>query len=76
MTKLQVISGKRLIKILQKVGYFVVRQRGSHIRLHNSNKVKKEITIPSYKIIGRGLLRKILREAELSVSEFNTLSKK
>lgn len=61
--------------MLQKVGYFVVRQKGSHIRLHNPDRKRKEITVPDYKMIGRGLLRKILREAELSISEFVKLLK-
>lgn len=73
MPKLPVVSGKRLIKILQKVGYFVVRKKGSHFRLHNPN--RKEVTVPDYRMIGRGLLRKILREAELPISEFRKLLK-
>lgn len=44
--------------------------------MHNKDRQRKEITVPDYRIIGRGLLRKILREAELSVSEFVRLFKK
>jgi predicted RNA binding protein YcfA (HicA-like mRNA interferase family) len=31
---------------------------------------KTSITVPNYKVIGRGLLKKILRDAELSADEF------
>lgn len=49
MPELPILSGKEIIKVLSKVGYYVVRQRGSHIRLHCKN--KKSITIPNYKSI-------------------------
>jgi len=68
MTKLPIISGRQLIKILSKLGYREVRQRGSHIRLSCPN--RKSITIPDYKVIDKSLLRKILRDAELTVEEF------
>lgn len=61
-------SGKAVIKIFTKIGYRVVRQRGSHFRLHH--KYKKPLTIPDHSIIGPGLLRKILRDAEIRMDEF------
>lgn len=74
MTHLPILSGKEIIKILEKIGYRQIRQRGSHIRLtHHS---KKSITIPDYKTIGRGLLRKILRDAETSIDDFLKTGKK
>ncbi len=66
--KLPLLSGKELIKILSKFGYYVVRQKGSHIRLYCQN--RKPVTVPNYKLIDRSLLRKILRDAEISVDEF------
>ena len=71
MERLPILSGREIIKILEKIGYCKVRQKGSHIRLSCSN--KKSITVPSYKTIGRGLLRKILRDAEISKKEFRDL---
>jgi len=68
MSELPILSGKEIIKTLKKVGYSVVRQRGSHIRLECLN--KKSITVPNYKSIDRSLLRKILRDAQLSDDEF------
>jgi predicted RNA binding protein YcfA (HicA-like mRNA interferase family) len=72
--KLPIISGRKAIKIFQKIGYQVVRQKGSHIRLHH--KEKDPITIPDYKTISRGLLRKVLRDAQLTREKFLQLLRK
>ncbi len=73
MGKLPVISGDDLIKVLEKVGYRAVRQRGSHVRLKASD--KPSLTIPRHKIIKTGLLLKIIKDAGLSREEFITLLK-
>jgi len=74
MPKIPPISGKVVVKALEKIGYYVVRQRGSHIRLHHKN--RWPVTIPNHKILGKGLLRKIFRDAELTTEEFLKLLKK
>jgi len=53
---------------LEKLRYEKVRQRGSHIRLKCPG--RKSVTVPNYKEVSRGLLRKILRDAEISIEEF------
>jgi predicted RNA binding protein YcfA (HicA-like mRNA interferase family) len=68
---LSILSGRAIVKALAKVGYQEVRQRGSHIRLACSG--KRSITVPEHKVVGRGLLKKILRDAELSAEEFMKL---
>jgi len=68
MAKLPLLSGKKIIKVLEKIGYRQVRQRGSHIRLECPG--RKSVTVPIHKMIGRGLLRKIIRDAEISREEF------
>ena len=73
MAHLPVLSGEKLISIFQRVGYVVVRQRGSHVRLSHSN--KRSITIPKHDFIGPSLLKKILRDAELSLEKFLDLLK-
>jgi len=74
MTQLPILSGKEIIKILSKIGYVEVRQRGSHIRLVCDN--RKPITVPNYKSVDRSLLMKILRDAELTPEEFGELKDK
>jgi predicted RNA binding protein YcfA (HicA-like mRNA interferase family) len=47
--KLPIISGKETIKAFEKIGYEVVRQKGSHIRLRDdNNQYHKPITIPNH----------------------------
>lgn len=71
MSKLPILSGRKLIVVLSKLGYREIRQRGSHIRLECPG--RKSITVPNYKIIDRSLMRKILRDAELTIEEFRKL---
>ena len=66
--KLPVLSGREVIRALDKIGYRKVRQRGSHIRLKCPDRTP--LTVPDHKEIGRGLLRKILRDAKVSREEF------
>ena len=74
-SKLPVVSGKEVIKALRKIGYEAVRQKGSHIRLRDaSDPSHKPLTIPDHKEIKPGLLRKIIRDANLSVEDFIKLS--
>jgi len=71
MSKLPVVSGGKAVERFEKLGYVVVRQKGSHIRMwHKSDRNKKPLTIPKHKVLGKGLLRKLLRDAEISVEEF------
>ena len=77
MPKLPSISGKQAIKVFIKIGYQVTRQKGSHIRLHHfTNSRKIPLTIPNHKVLAKGLLRKLLRDADLSLKEFLKLLKK
>ena len=74
MPKLPVISGNRAIKCFEKIGYQVIRQRGRHVRMHHkSDSTKQPLTIPRHKTLGKGLIRKLLRDAELTIEEFTKL---
>jgi len=65
------ISGEVVVKALAKIGYNVVRQKGSHLRLKDSdNPSHKPITVPLHKSIKPGLLRRIIKDVGLSVEEF------
>ena len=73
MPKLPAVTANEVIKALEKIGFQVVRQKGSHVRMkHEDNRV---VTVPVHKgkTIGKGLLRKILRDAELTVEKFIAL---
>lgn len=73
MGKLKVLSSFELIKILSKIGFEIDHQTGSHIILRNINYPFRRITVPNHKTIAKGTLRNIIREAGLSLDEFNKL---
>ncbi|MEK7535523.1 MAG: type II toxin-antitoxin system HicA family toxin [Patescibacteria group bacterium] len=69
--KLPALSGKEIVKTLEKCGYVVIRRESSHIRMFCLG--RRSVTVPDYKIVSKGLLRKILRDAILTVADFNKL---
>jgi predicted RNA binding protein YcfA (HicA-like mRNA interferase family) len=72
--QLPVISGRKAVEAFKTIGYKVVRQRGSHIRLRDENNPKHPpLTIPDHKELKLGLLRKLIRDAGLTVEEFQKL---
>lgn len=72
--KLPVVSGRQVIRVLEHLGYQPVRQRGSHIRLRDeSDPEHLPITVPDHRTLKPGLLRQILRDANLTVDEFVNL---
>ena len=78
MIKLPQVSGKDTIKALGKIGFFVVVQRGSHVKLTRIiNNQKQSVTIPMHKILKKGTLRDgILKSINLSVEDFLILLRK
>ncbi|MGH7813329.1 MAG: type II toxin-antitoxin system HicA family toxin [Candidatus Binataceae bacterium] len=72
--KLPVISGQDAIRAFQRLGYELVRQRGSHIRLrHPSDPMRRPLTVPNHKTLKPGLLRRLIRDAQIEVDEFQKL---
>ena len=72
MSKLPVISGAECVKALEKIGFFVDRQRGSHIILVREDP-RTTVSIPAHKELDRGTLRAIIRQVGLSIDEFAAL---
>ena len=76
MTVFPLVSGREAVKRFLRIGYVLVRQRGSHMRLiHPLNTNRQPLTVPDHRELGKGLLRKLLRDSELSVSEFEMLKR-
>lgn len=70
MPRLRRLSGREVAKVFQDVGFVVVSQRGSHIKLKRLTEGNTEIlTIPAHKELDTGTLRAILRQASRFVSE-------
>jgi len=60
-----------VVHALQRNGWAVVRQHGSHIRLQkHENDETLKLTIPAHRPIKRSTLSHILKQARLSLDEF------
>lgn len=66
--RLPVVSGAKLIDVLQKLGWEVARQRGSHVRLKHQDRAVS-LVVPLHRELKRGTLNGILRDAGLSRDE-------
>ncbi|NJM45256.1 MAG: type II toxin-antitoxin system HicA family toxin [Alkalinema sp. RU_4_3] len=73
MAKLPSVTGEELIAVLTKVGFSKVRQRGSHVRMKHEDDRIVTIPVHSGKNVGKGLLLKILRDADLTKDELINL---
>lgn len=73
MGKLPVVSGEDTVKVLQKIGYEVDHQKGSHIILRQNISPYRRLTVPNHKEIAKGTLKSIIKQAGLTVDEFNNL---
>jgi predicted RNA binding protein YcfA (HicA-like mRNA interferase family) len=71
VTKVPSLSYRKIVNALQRVGFVVVRQRGSHIRLQKragENIVK--LIVPAHKPVKKSTVAKIIKQAGLTVKEF------
>jgi len=67
-----VVSGAKLIKLLTRLGYDIIRQKGSHVRLRKVMDMGvHNITVPHHPEIAKGTLNDILSK----VSVWNNVSK-
>ncbi|NUO82339.1 type II toxin-antitoxin system HicA family toxin [candidate division KSB1 bacterium] len=73
MSKLPVVSGQDVVKTPAKIGYVFDHQRGSHIVLRQNFEPFRRVTVPNHKEIAKGTLRKIIREAGLTLEDFISL---
>lgn len=65
MSKLPVISGKELIKILIAFGFYIHHRKGSHVTLKKDYPPCR-VTVPDHKTLKKGLLLGILKRAGMS----------
>ena len=73
MTALPVVSGREVVKALEKIGFVFDRQRGSHMILRQENPPHRRLTVPDHQDVAKGTLRSIIRQAGLTVDEFDDL---
>nr|VFK21650.1 MAG: Predicted RNA binding protein YcfA, dsRBD-like fold, HicA-like mRNA interferase family [Candidatus Kentron sp. LPFa] len=74
MTKVPSAGYKAVIAVLQRDGWVVVRQKGSHIRLQKYvDGEKLNLTVPAHRPIKRSTLAHILKEARIDPIDFKGL---
>jgi predicted RNA binding protein YcfA (HicA-like mRNA interferase family) len=68
---LPLLSGRKVIRALAKAGFTVEGRRGSHVKL--KKRVDKRVivvVVPDHSELAKGILRSILRQANLTREEF------
>jgi predicted RNA binding protein YcfA (HicA-like mRNA interferase family) len=69
MSGLPQISGRDCAKALAKAGFYLKRQQGSHMILRR-DEPSAQVVVPDHRILDRGTLRAIIRQAGLSPEGF------
>ena len=69
MTRLPRLKGKEIVRLLRRIGFRIVRTRGSHVFLRHADGRVTTVPVHSGETIGPGLLRSILRDVELSAED-------
>ena len=72
MPPLPVISGLEAVRAFERAGWTIARRESSHIILIKTG-VPVNLSVPDHRMLDRGLLRKLIRAAGLSVEEFVAL---
>jgi predicted RNA binding protein YcfA (HicA-like mRNA interferase family) len=75
MSKVPSLPFDQIVRALQRDGWVVVRQKGSHLRLHKHTPTETfKLTIPAHRPVKRSTLSHILKQARLRVDEFINLA--
>ena len=68
MAKLPRVSGKEVLRVCNKLGYYVRDQKGSHVHLRHPTMLP--LTIPMHDEIDRGTLSAIIKAMGITIEEF------
>ncbi len=61
MPRLPQVSGHALIQLLRSLGYEILRQRGSHVRLRKVTVIgEHNITVPNHPVLAKGITSTVL----------------
>ena len=75
MPKIKPLPSQRIIKVLEKTDFRIVRQKGSHVIMMNEKGVRVVIPVHPGKDVKPGLVRAIIKEAGLRREDFFKLLK-
>lgn len=67
MPSLPVVSGAEAVRALQRLGFVIARQRGSHIVLRRES---QGCVVPNHREVKTGTLSGLLKQAGVSVDDF------
>jgi predicted RNA binding protein YcfA (HicA-like mRNA interferase family) len=71
MPRLRALSAREVCRILQKHGFAIVRQKGSHIILRKELRGRGiTVPVPNHSEIAKGTLKSIIDQSEIPKSEF------
>jgi len=74
MTKVPSLPYDQIIRALQRDGWVVVRQKGSHIRLQKHTAAETlKLTVPTHRPLKRSTLAHVLKQAKLTTEGFEKL---
>jgi predicted RNA binding protein YcfA (HicA-like mRNA interferase family) len=68
--RLKPLPSKKVIQILERLGFKKIRQRGSHVFFRHPDGRTTIIPIHKGEEIGRGLLQEIIKDTKLTKEEF------
>jgi predicted RNA binding protein YcfA (HicA-like mRNA interferase family) len=71
-TNIKLCSGAEAVRKLPKAGWSAVREKGSHVMMTKPGD-QWTLSIPQHSELGPGLLRKLIRQAGLTIEKFNKL---
>jgi predicted RNA binding protein YcfA (HicA-like mRNA interferase family) len=71
MTRLPRVSGKEVVKALERAGFEVQRVRGSHTFLKHPDGRVTSVPVHSRETLGPGFMRAILRDVEMDAEAFS-----
>jgi predicted RNA binding protein YcfA (HicA-like mRNA interferase family) len=73
MSKLKIVTSVQMCKIIESVGFKMLRQKGSHRFYKNDD--GRSTLIPMHAVdLDRTLIRKILKDINMSIDEYNDIN--
>lgn len=74
MSRLKIITSSNMCKLLENIGFKVIRQKGSHCFFKHTD--GRTTIIPMHSSdLDRTLIRKILKDIDMSIDEYNKVNK-
>ena len=70
MDKITPLPAKKVLKALGKMGFQLIRQKGSHVFMRHPDGRTKIIAVHPSEDIGKGMIRKIINDAKITREEW------